>query len=547
MSHKPSSVVIRAAWAAGAAAALGVAQPALAQNENALTAGGESIDIELIRPTFGHESFASVDVPRTARQSLAVRAGVLMQYQQSPLTLYDAASNEELGSVVANRFGAILGGSLDLDRVTLGVIVPTALNFGNTETPQYEADGFGLGDMGLTGRLTWLRTKSDRFNLGTRGGLVLPTGLKNAYIGDARIRFSLAQLVAVRLGSFLTVATDIGVFTRQDRVTDEDYVASTDVTWNSAVRLKLPQATRLAVNGQILARSGLERFLTGPAENGLEVLGGLDFYPSRTTTVGVAAGRGLSAGVGTTDFRLLGNLTVQVPERRELVTFNPPTPPPPPNPPEGPEPVIVELVDKVEKKVTAKGVIIAIPKQPKFQVDTNIILPESRPIIQEVADLINTSGEIAFVKIVGHASQEGDFEYNYRLAESRARAIYEALIEAGVYKARLAYTGEGEIDPVKGDFDYQGKDEEILEPNRRVEFRVERQYGLGDKIPGPCAEGAPVVECYPASQRLPWNGVTVDVIVPDGGSEPETDPASEGDEFDSEIDFGFEGNNDEEE
>ncbi|MEN0063420.1 MAG: OmpA family protein [Myxococcota bacterium] len=538
MSHKPSSIVIRAAWAAGATAAVGVAQPALAQTED--TAGGESIDIELIRPSFGHESFASVDVPRTARQNIALRAGLVMQYQQAPLTLYDAASNEELGSVVANRFSGIVGASLDIDRVTFGLIVPTAFNFGNTDTPQYEADGFGLGDVGLTGRVTWLRTTSDRFNLGTRAGIVLPTGRNFAYMSDEALRFSVGQLVAVRAGP-LTVATDIGLFTRQRNATDEDFVASTEVTWNSAVRFALPQATRLSVNGQLLARAGLDRFLSGPAENGLELLGGVDFYPSRTTTFGVAAGRGLSAGVGTTDFRLLGNLLVQVPERREPYVYNPEPPPPPPPAIDAEVETIKEITDPIIE-VDDKGItVIRIPEQPKFVVGENIILEESRGIVTAVANLINTEPEVAFVKIVGHASQEGDFDYNYRLAESRARAIYEALLEDGVAEQRLGYSGRGEVNPLKGGFNYQGDDEEILQANRRVEFIVERQFGPADDIPGPCAEGVTVgKDCYPTKQYLPWNGEVVDVVIPSQAGLDTTDVEEEGDEFDDDFDLGEE-------
>ncbi|MEO0601309.1 MAG: OmpA family protein [Myxococcota bacterium] len=542
MSHKPSSLVIRAAWAAGAAAALGVAQPALAQT--AETAGGESIDIELIRPTFGHESFSSVDVPRTAQQTVAFRAGVLLQYQQAPLTLYDAASNEELGAVVANRFSAIVGASLDVDRVTFGVIVPTALNFGNTETPQYEADGFGLGDMGLTARLTWVRTKKDRFNLGTRGGLVLPTGLNNAYMSEEALRFSVGQLAALRLGP-LTVATDIGLFTRERRETDEDFVATTDVTWNSAVRFELPDATRLAINGQILARSGLERFLTGPAENGLELLGGVDFYPSRTTTFGIAAGRGLSAGVGTTDFRLLGNLTIQAPERRETVVWNPVPPPAAPPSADAPDPVIQEVIDAPTLIETEEGIVIAIPEQPRFLKDTNTILPESRYIVTEVADLINSTADLAVVKIVGHASQEGSFEYNYRLSESRARRIYELLMEDGVAEQRLAYAGRGEVDPKCGDFDQSDADEEILECNRRVEFIVVKQFEVGDKIPGACKEGEPVKDCYPTRQYLPW-GEQVDVVIP-AGATPDEDEDEGGDEFGDDLEFDIDDTDDEQE
>jgi len=218
--------------------------------------------------------------------------------------------------------------------------------------------------------------------------------------------------------------------------------------------------------------------------------------------------------------------------------WNPP--PPPAAPPAGIEPdPVIALVDEPVVEKTDTGTVIRIPEQPEFEVNTNILLPESRPIISDVADLINDTAELALVKIVGHASQEGDFEFNYRLAESRARAIYEALLEDGVAKQRLAYAGEGEVSPISGDFDYKGDDEEVLQPNRRVEFRVEKQFGVGDKIPGPCEEGAPVKDCYPTTQRLPWNGQEVDVVIP-GGGDVEPDPDEGGDEFDD-LDYDIEG------
>ena len=64
----------------------------------------------------------------------------------------------------------------------------------------------------------------------------------------------------------------------------------------------------------------------------------------------------------------------------------------------------------------------------------------------------------------------GTHEYNYDLSNLRARAIFRALIEAGVHPDRLSYRGYGEAMPKN-----LGSDEAALAENRRVEFHIVRQ------------------------------------------------------------------------
>lgn len=127
-----------------------------------------SIDIELLRPAFGHEGFAGVDVPSTGRSG-TVRYGTVLQYEQAPLTLYEAVEHLELGAVVANRFSAMAGASVDVQRATFSVLVPTALNWG-TELTAFGADGFGMGDIGANARLAVVQTPT--VDLGVRPSLM---------------------------------------------------------------------------------------------------------------------------------------------------------------------------------------------------------------------------------------------------------------------------------------------------------------------------------------------------------------------------------------
>jgi outer membrane protein OmpA-like peptidoglycan-associated protein len=487
---------------------------AWAQNEGQ----GYSIDIEFLRPAFGAQGFAGVDVPITDRH-LTLRYGALLQYEQNPLTLYEAISNEEIGSVVSSRFSGMLGASLDVQRVTFSVLVPTAANWGS-ELESFAQDGFGIADAGVTARLGLVQSKV--VNLGARAGVILPTGRKNSYISESGIRFGVGALASLTAGP-LTFATDFGLATRTTVETTEDFVASNEATWGNALRYRLPDATRLGLHVQVLSRAGFAEFLQGGAENSLEALGGVEIYPSKKATVTVGAGRGLTPGYGTTDFRLMSSLIISVPRpEQERLVYQDETPPPPPPPPviEIPEPEIPvfeegEVVKKVGKEIFIKDMV-------EFIVDTNIIQEYSKPTLGEVAKLINSDGYVGHVVIEGHASQEGDYGHNYELAESRARAVWEFFMKAGVAKDRISYRGMGEVEPVViGGVAVTGMDEESLQKNRRVRFLVVRQYADQSEFPA-----------YPDTQIYPLTGEVVTVIKPPKDEKKEEKrPEAKTDEF----------------
>ncbi|MEQ1565070.1 MAG: OmpA family protein [Myxococcota bacterium] len=488
--------------------ALAASVPAAAQ-----TAGPPySIDVEFLRPAFGHQGFAGVDAP-IANRNLTLRYGAVLQYESAPLTLYEAIAQQELGPVVTNRFSGLLGASLDVNRVTFSVLLPTAANWG-TKQPAFGADGFGLGDAGASARLIVLQTPNDVFNVGARVGIVLPTGRKNAYIGEDRIRFGFGAQAALSGGPF-TLASDLGLATRSTVETSEDFVASNEVTWGNALRYRLPDATRVGLSGQVLTRAGMSDFLRGGAENAIEALGGVEVYPTRSATFTLNAGRGLTEGYGTTDFRVMTGLVIEMPPpeppRPRYTQVEPPRPPPPP-PPEiiiEDEPEVVfeegQLAVKVRDAIYIKDMI-------EFVVDTNILQEYSKPTLTAVAKIINEDPYLAHVVIEGHASQEGSYEHNYTLAESRSRRIWEFFMEQGVAKDRISYRGMGEVEPVvENGMAILGEDEASLQKNRRVRFLVVKQFEGEDQLPD-----------YPDTQILPWNGSVVPVIEP-----PKPQPAPE--------------------
>ena len=370
--------------------------PAQGADGGAADAGGYSIDIEFLRPTFGQDAFTGVDVPRVER-SLTMRAGTVLQVQQSPLTLYESVTGEELGAVVANRFSAMVGASLDIERFTVGIVAPLSVNAG-TQQPAYAADGMGFGDVALNTRLTVLRTRRDALNVGVRGGIMLPTGRTRSYMGEEGLRGSFGALVAARLGP-LTLATDAGLLLRDPVSTGASLDVESELTWGNAVRLNLPAATRLAFNGQVLARANAQQPLQGVGETSLEGLLGIEAYPSSTTALGLSLGRGLTAGYGTTDFRMVGHLVVQL-QKAEPIHHIPDWFPP--SPPEGGERDPWEPPPDLDADiVTETPTTIELRDRLQFYVDTAVLKPESEPTLDAIASLLNRTPAIGLVLIEG--------------------------------------------------------------------------------------------------------------------------------------------------
>ncbi len=93
------------------------------------------------------------------------------------------------------------------------------------------------------------------------------------------------------------------------------------------------------------------------------------------------------------------------------------------------------------------------------------IKPESEPILQEIAKLLQQNPELKLY-IVGHTDNVGDLTYNIELSQARADAVVKILVsQYNVDANRLEAQGVGFLAPVASN-----KTEEGREKNRRVEL-----------------------------------------------------------------------------
>ncbi len=101
-----------------------------------------------------------------------------------------------------------------------------------------------------------------------------------------------------------------------------------------------------------------------------------------------------------------------------------------------------------------------------FDLEKYELKTSSYPELERVKEMLEAN-KIGKIEISGHTDSTGPEDYNQRLSELRARAVYNFFVNNGIDKARLTVIGYGEAKPkVPNDT------RENREKNRRVEFKI---------------------------------------------------------------------------
>ncbi len=451
-------------------------------------AAGYSVDVELLRPSFGSSGLVGVDSP-IVRDPGRLRLGLVSQYQRDPLVLYERET--EVGTIVEHRVSNHLGIAYDvLDSISVRLALPTYYQRG-TDVPELAASGFGAGDIALGAAVHAL--DAEIVDLGLRIDLTAPTSRAEAWVGERNIRTGAALLAHVHLGP-VEPMVELGSTLRTGVDTTEDFALGSELYGSLGVRYSLMDGD-LAPYLSTFGRTGLQAFFQGGAETPAESMLGVQVRPTEPLLVDLGFGRGWSEGYGTTQNRVMLSLnwaptrTEPEPQMQAVVITEPPPEPPPIDVPDEAPP---EEDDPWEEGQLARveGQKIRIREPIQFEFNTDRILPESLPLLYQVAGLLNENDRIVHVVVEGHASEEGSFEYNYDLSIRRARAIWEQLIRGKVNPNRISYRGMGEVVPRT-----EGTSEGELADNRRVDFHIVHQLGPLDLAPE-----------WPALGQLPWDG-----------------------------------------
>ncbi len=134
--------------------------------------------------------------------------------------------------------------------------------------------------------------------------------------------------------------------------------------------------------------------------------------------------------------------------------------------------VVDFLLKPVPKQtlVVLKKDKIEIKKQVHFATNRDVILPDSAPLLDQIAATILEYDKLKLIRIEGHTDDQGDDAYNLELSNRRAKAVMRALLERGVADQRLKAVGYGETKPLSDNKKPAGR-----ALNRRVEFMIEQQ------------------------------------------------------------------------
>ncbi len=126
-----------------------------------------------------------------------------------------------------------------------------------------------------------------------------------------------------------------------------------------------------------------------------------------------------------------------------------------------------EQVESVKDAIEINDGVLAVRVQ--FDYDSYRIRKNSYPDLDRIINLLNNTP--ANIIVAGHTCDIGTESYNLILSKSRAKAVYEYLVQHGVDPDKLEITSYGEERPLESNDTLEGK-----ERNRRVEFIRRDQF-----------------------------------------------------------------------
>jgi OmpA-OmpF porin, OOP family len=119
------------------------------------------------------------------------------------------------------------------------------------------------------------------------------------------------------------------------------------------------------------------------------------------------------------------------------------------------------------ESISREGGVIRTFKQVQFASGSATILPESFPMLQEIADLLKANPAIKRLAVEGHTDNRGSAQLNKTLSQARANSVMVWLTQHTIEPGRVEANGFGLEKPLADNATDDGRAK-----NRRVEFRI---------------------------------------------------------------------------
>ncbi len=121
-----------------------------------------------------------------------------------------------------------------------------------------------------------------------------------------------------------------------------------------------------------------------------------------------------------------------------------------------------------------------------FEFAKNTLRPEARKTLDQAVEILKRHPELT-VEVAGHTDSRGAADFNQKLSQTRAKTVYDYLIEKGIDAKQLeGPIGYGESKPIASNDTDAGRDQ-----NRRTELNVKAVAAL--PAPAAAVDAPPVV------------------------------------------------------
>lgn len=337
----------------------------------------------------------------------------------------------------------------------------------------------GLEDPRVSGKLVlwntdrWYQDRPRTVDGGVAllADLTIPLGDSDSYMGTIYPNLRLRVAGDLRWKR-LTVAANIGgIFGQQERILN--VFNGTALTYGAGVGVDLwKYATgKLGALAEVFGTTysfDTASTRNSPAEVTLAVTA-THAYKNHRFQFLVGGGPGINEGAN-------------VPHARGYVGFSyawappkKPTPAPEPKPVLAPQP---EPKPEPKPVVVVKAKTILIKEKINFEYDKADLLPESKPILDQVAQAMKEDPGIEKVQVEGHTDNVGEAAYNDDLSFRRAQSVVDYLVQQGIARELLVPVGFGFSCPLESNDTQMGRD-----ANRRVAFIILQRDGKSLSLP----------------------------------------------------------------
>ncbi|MDI1432541.1 OmpA family protein [Polyangium sorediatum] len=416
-----------------------------------------------------------------------------------------------------------------------------------------------LGDLRFNTKIAipYLNRKAqikEGFGMAVTGNLNLPTGDQNAFASDGAVSGGLGLVADYRFNFGLLVTANGGVWFRPDR-----QFAGTKVgdmaNFGIGAEMYVVQRWGWSVLGGVYGSVSMVKFPDSPSQVPAEALMAMRWQWASGFSLTVGGTFGANCGFGAPVFRAFAGLTWQPSKSREQQEIDrlkqvdsedpdhdgligdadhcPELPGVPQNmgcpDSDSDKDGVPDRDDKCPMLAGGrggcpgafvKGDEIKILDQVHFATDKDIILDDSKKVIEAVITVLRDNPEIRAVEIEGHTDVRAGDVYNHNLSQRRVESVRAYMIQRGIDPSRLTAKGYGHSKPIYDDSMCLGKDEELSEDckfmtqtNRRVVFRIKGQ----GSAPGTAVGGGGTV-LSPGDKTLDGEGVINGNGVLNGGS-----------------------------